>query len=189
LAGGEIYTRLYDDPSGGHHLHTNTRKVIIMNDAAENTEVETTETEVPKADILRGRMPVAMVYAIRFLEDGSDSELAKKYRTTNGKISDIKKNRNFGYITEGVKFSQEELDKALERAADLGEYADDVKGVIEGMEVGSEADVAAFDEQRKSTRKPRGKKAETATSDDTVTSDDGDDESEEEEVNIDDLID
>lgn len=155
-----------------------------MNEVAENVEVE--ETEAPKADIIRGRMPAAMVYVIRFLAEGSDSELAKTYATTNGKISDIKKGRNFGYITEGVKFSQEEIDKALDRASKLGEYADDVKALIEGMDVGTEADVAAFDEQRKSTRKPRGKKAEAVADDAAEAPAEEDDE---EEVNIDDLID
>ena len=77
------------------------------------------EADAPKEkvllDIINGRMPLALVYAIRF-EEGSeskDSELATKYKTSVGKISDIRKSRNFGYITEDMNFSKADIDGAL----------------------------------------------------------------------------
>ena len=53
-------------------------------------------------DILNGRMPLPIVYAIRFQEEAGakNSELAKKYGTSVGKVFDIRKGSNFGYITK-----------------------------------------------------------------------------------------
>ena len=64
--------------------------------------------------IIRGRIPLAIVYLIRFVEDaGAGSKnLAEKYATTVGKIDDIKKNRNFAYVTEEVRFTQVQIDEA-----------------------------------------------------------------------------
>ena len=123
---------------------------------------ETTEAKVEAVEIVRGRMPVAMVYAIRFKEEGSDGELARKYRTTPGKINDIKKNRNFGYVTEKARFTREQLDAALERAGKLGEDdVESVNAVINGMSEATEDDVTALEAARASTRKPRGKSEES----------------------------
>lgn len=55
----------------------------------------------PKKAIINGRMPVAIVAQVRFGNDKAESTkvLADKYGTTVGKIDDIKKNRNFAYVT------------------------------------------------------------------------------------------
>ena len=62
-------------------------------------------------DILNGRMPLGFVYAIRFQEEAGakNSELAKKYGTSVGKVFDIRKGSNFGYIDNNYKPSAEEL--------------------------------------------------------------------------------
>ena len=62
-------------------------------------------------DILNGRMPLPIVYAIRFQEDAGakNSDLAKKYGTSVGKVFDIRKGSNFGYIDNNYKPSAEEL--------------------------------------------------------------------------------
>lgn len=135
-----------------------------MNDTVETTEVEVT----PAADIIRGRMPLAMVYAIRFLEEGTDSELAAKYRTTPGKVNDIKKNRNFAYIDESAKFTQEQIDQAKERAEQLGDHTESVTEKLDSMDVATEEEAAALVEKRTADRKPRGKAKEEAEGDDPV---------------------
>ncbi len=62
--------------------------------------------------ISRGQMPHPLVWYIRFREEGSDSEIAKRYFTTSGKIRDIRRNKNFKYITENATFSAGDIDKA-----------------------------------------------------------------------------
>ena len=65
-------------------------------------------------DILNGRMPLPIVYAIRFQEEAGakNSELAKKYGTSVGKVFDIRKGSNFGYITKDYLPSADELTTA-----------------------------------------------------------------------------
>ncbi len=62
--------------------------------------------------ISRGQMPHPLVWYIRFREEGSDSEVAKRYFTTLGKISDIRQNKTFRHITENAAFSESDIDKA-----------------------------------------------------------------------------
>lgn len=52
------------------------------------------------AEIIRGRMPVAVVFLVRFGDqrNGTTKELATLFGTTVGKIDDLKKNRNFTYV-------------------------------------------------------------------------------------------
>jgi hypothetical protein len=145
-------------------------------------EIESTEAagaaetvEAPAIEIIRGRMPLAIVHQIRFSEpeDVTDAELAAKYRTTNGKISDVRKNRNFAYLTKDDVFSEDELHAAANFADKLsGTDADDVNEAISKMVVGSPEQLAARDETRKASRKPRG--AESAVAAGVTT--DGDEE-------------
>ena len=155
-----------------------------MNDTP---KTESGEVETPKVDIIRGRMPLAMVYVIRFREDGTDSELAAKYRTTPGKVNDIKKSANFAYIVKSTRFSQEDIDKAVERAEELGDAGDLVVELLSELEVGSEADQTALDEGRKGSRKPRGK-GEAAEEPPVGKEDESGLETEEGDVNLDDLL-
>lgn len=61
--------------------------------------------QAAKKAIINGRMPVAVVAQIRFGNDKGEATkvLADKYGTTVGKIDDIKKNRNFAYVTADFK--------------------------------------------------------------------------------------
>ena len=51
-------------------------------------------------DIIRGRMPIAVVAMVRFgdQKNGDVRSLAKMFGTTVGKITDIKKNSTFTYL-------------------------------------------------------------------------------------------
>lgn len=113
-----------------------------MSTQVENEEVVegTEEAEVveaaPKAPvvakIIRGRMPLPLVWHIRYKasavgEDtideeteevipggyASDSAVAKEMFTTAGKVMDIRTNRNFKYLTENTTFSQADIDEAV----------------------------------------------------------------------------
>lgn len=84
----------------------------------EDTAPETAEGQEQEAprrlDIINGRMPIPLVHLIRFNENGKDSEIAATFFTSTGKVSDIKKNRNFQYVTEDMSFTQADIDAAKE---------------------------------------------------------------------------
>lgn len=67
------------------------------------TEAQKT-VEAPK-EIIRGRMPVAIVYLVRFGAQSTQATKVKadKFGTTVGKIDDIAKGRNFGYVKADFK--------------------------------------------------------------------------------------
>lgn len=76
-----------------------------------------TKTRAPKnpdnvLNIINGRLPYPLVHLIRFGETGSNADVAKKYGTSVGKVFDIKKGRNFGYIDQAYKPSAEEMTAA-----------------------------------------------------------------------------
>lgn len=77
-----------------------------MNDQtnSQNTEQTPAEKPAPK-EIIRGRMPVAVVALARFgsMKDGATKAVADAFGTTVGKVDDIKKNRNFAYVTAEFK--------------------------------------------------------------------------------------
>ncbi len=109
---------------------------------------------VVKQDIIRGRMPLIIVSLIKFADAGmTDGALATKFRTTNGKVSDIRKSRNFGYIDENFKPNADMKAKAAEFAAQL-----DDKTVLEAVEatpIGTDEELAAFEATRKASRPGR----------------------------------
>ncbi len=115
-------------------------------------DAKTEKVEVPKVEIIRGRMPLAIVAMIKFSEpDLSDGACAAKYRTTNGKVSDIRKDRNFGYITDKFVPSADDIAKAVEYAGNL---EDKTVGVALGaMKPATEEQAAEFAASRKATRK------------------------------------
>lgn len=65
-------------------------------------------------DIINGRLPLPLVYMIRFDKLGAmtTADAAKAFGTSNGKVFDIKKGRNFGYIDASYKPSAEEVTAA-----------------------------------------------------------------------------
>jgi len=125
-------------------------------------ETAKTEEKVEKVvvEIIRGRMPLAVVATIkhemRTNPDMKDAELAAKYRTTNGKVSDLRKGSNFAYVTEDFKPTQDMVDAAKVYTDQL----EDSKGVTKIMSdlgIATEDEAKAFAESRKGSRKPRGK--------------------------------
>lgn len=151
----------------------------------ENTEVQTPSG--PAAGIARGRMHAALVYAIKFQSgEAKDGELAKKFATTPGKINDIRKDRNFKYVTEDMAFTAAEVQEAKDRfaasvnAENSTVAEDDREDLIDGAHaaldgVPSTDGDSQLASARKADRKPRGKANE-----------DGD-ESEEDDVSDEDL--
>ncbi len=133
----------------------------VENEAVEveNNEVEAKPAKEPikRVDIIRGRMPVAMVYAVRFgnLVEGP-SEKQRLFATTVGKIYDIEKNRNFGYVTEDTRFTQEQIDDGIDWIEHHPEFkeqgAEKVVKYLKAMTVATEEEAAKFEEVRKASR-------------------------------------
>ena len=95
------------DPQTG----AQTGEVPSSTEPTAETKVRAPKDPSKALDILNGRMPLPIVYAIRFQEDAGakNSDLAKKYGTSVGKVFDIRKGSNFGYIDNNYKPSAEEL--------------------------------------------------------------------------------
>lgn len=160
----------------------------MSEDKAEAVEKAPTPTG-PAEGIARGRMHAALVHAIKFGSgEAKDGEIARKFATTPGKVNDIRKDRNFKYVTEGMSFTAAEIAEAKERfAASVGAenstVADDQRAVvIEDANTALDA-VATTDgdsqlaDARKSDRKPRGKTegGEDGAEAAEAVADDGDD--------------
>jgi len=125
-----------------------------MTDETNNVE------ETQKADIIRGRIPLALVYLIRFEEpeDATDGSISVKYQTTVGKVSDIRKRRNFGYILEDYRPSSEDKAKAMDWVNKIKDEAsrEDVLEMIESLPIATTEQQADLEARRKAARKPRG---------------------------------
>lgn len=123
----------------------------------------------PAAGIARGRMHAALVFAIKFNSgEAKDGEIAKKFATTPGKVNDIRKDRNFKYVVEGMAFTAAEITEATERftasvnAENSTVAADDREVIIEDATAAlGNVPTTDGDSQlataRKADRKPRGK--------------------------------
>lgn len=119
--------------------------------------------------IVRGRLPLIFVHAIRFdkvLNAMSNKDLATKFATSVGKVFDIKKGRNFGYVNEGFKPSAEDVTSAEAWIAQVG--AQNAKGLTASGDatlmqstldqykaagLATAEEVAAFASARTATRK------------------------------------
>ena len=112
--------------------------------------------ETPKVEIIRGRMPVAVVAMIRFKEaETATAACAAKYRTTVGKVDDIKKGRNFGYISEDFQPSEEQKAQAAAYLEQLSEEnAASTLSVLDDMGIAEDGG-ASFEEARKAARKTK----------------------------------
>lgn len=82
-----------------------------VNEEVQSNEVKKKEEKKPNR-LCKGAMPMPLVWYIKFFESGSISEIAKKYFTTPGKITDIKSGNNQKYIVESMTWSKEDLDEA-----------------------------------------------------------------------------
>lgn len=137
-----------------------------MND----TTIKTTEAEAtaaPKekvlANIVRGVMPVALVARIKFDEKGveKDADVAKLYGTTSGKVSDIRKGRNFAYLTDEFVPTAEQKTAAIawmKKVPDYGDAQDKIVAAIENRPDATAEQAQAFLNGRAGSRKstPKG---------------------------------
>jgi len=109
-------------------------------------------------NIIQGRMPVAVVHLLRFGSNkgGATKDLAAKFGTTVGKVDDVKKSRNFAYVVETTKFTEAQIAEGVEWLKRHPKY--DEAGVdalvveLEGYEVASAEDAAAFEAARTAAR-------------------------------------
>ena len=109
-------------------------------------------------NIVRGRMPIAVVAQVRFgnKKNEGSADLAKAYGTTVGKIDDIKKNRNFAYVTADYKPTQEQKDEGI---AYLRKHPDFASGAVDPMitelentKVATPEEAAAFATKRSAAK-------------------------------------
>lgn len=111
-----------------------------------------------KKAIINGRMPVAIVALARFGNTKGEATkiLADKFGTTVGKIDDIKKNRNFAYVTTDFKPTQAQKDEGISWLKRHPAYdAQNVDALIIELEAWPTAtaeDAAAFEAVRVAAR-------------------------------------
>lgn len=140
----------------------------------ENEEVSNAVPAGPAAGIARGRMHAALVFAIKFNSgEAKDGEIARRFSTTPGKVNDIRKDRNFKYVVEGMQFTAAEIQEAKDRfvasvnAENSTVEADQRDVTIEEANTVLDALTATDGDSqlataRKADRKPRGKEADDA---------------------------
>ena len=115
---------------------------------------------VKKPAIIRGRIALAIVYLIRFVEaaEQGTKALAEKYGTTVGKIDDIRKNRNFAYVTEDVRFTEEQIKEAVNyiSAHEDSDHAVVVTDMLNALPIATAEEAEAFaNVKRKAGGQPR----------------------------------
>lgn len=132
---------------------------------AEDTGVGETATEAAPAktpaaplEIIRGRMPVAIVALVRFgnLKGETVAVKAKRFGTTVGKVDDIVKNRNFGYVTADFAPTQAQKDEGIAWLKTHPRYdADNVDALVmelDAIPVATEEQAKAFEGVRSAAR-------------------------------------
>lgn len=113
---------------------------MVPNDSTITTNEATKAAEAAKpkvlANIVRGVMPVALVARIKFDEKGieKDADVAKLYGTTSGKVNDIRKGRNFGYLTDAFVPTAEQKKAAIEWMKRVPDYAAGQDAVVSAIE-------------------------------------------------------
>lgn len=128
-------------------------------------------------NIVRGRLPILLVHAVRFdevLGKMSNKDVAAKLGTSVGKVFDIRKGRNFAYVTKDYKPTEADVADAMKWAEQFGSTnakgmtAQGDRNVIEAIVkqykdagLGSAEDAAKLTEARTANRKPRAPKAVT----------------------------
>ena len=109
-------------------------------------------------NIIQGRMPVAVVHLLRFGSNKNDATkaLAEKFGTTVGKVDDVKKSRNFAYVTEGTKFIDEQIAEGIEWLKRHPAYddknVDDLVNELESYTRGTPEEIEAFAKARTEAR-------------------------------------
>ena len=109
-------------------------------------------------NIIQGRMPVAVVHLMRFGSDKSKAtkDLAVAFGTTVGKVDDVKKNRNFAYVTEATRFTDEQIAEGIEWLKRHPNYddanVDNLVNELESYTRATEEESKAFAEARTAAR-------------------------------------
>ena len=109
-------------------------------------------------NIIQGRMPVAVVHLLRFGSDKNKAtkELAVAFGTTVGKVDDVKKNRNFAYVTEATRFTDEQIAEGIEWLKRHPKYddanVDNLVNELESYTRASAEEAAAFEAARTAAR-------------------------------------
>lgn len=127
---------------------------------------EQTETKAAPREIIRGRMPVAVVALARFGSMKGDTVKAKAeaFGTTIGKIDDIVKNRNFAYVTDAFRPTASQKADGIEWLKRHPVGADALIAELEGTQEATQEEAAAFEAARAANRgqSPSTKEGETA---------------------------
>ena len=109
-------------------------------------------------NIIQGRMPVAVVHLMRFGSDKNKAtkDLAVAFGTTVGKVDDVKKSRNFAYVVEATRFTDEQIDEGinwLKRHPNYDEAnVDNLVNELESYTRATEEESKAFAEARTAAR-------------------------------------
>ena len=109
-------------------------------------------------NIIQGRMPVAVVHLLRFgnSKGGATKDLAAKFGTTVGKVDDVKKNRNFAYVVEDTRFTDEQIAEGIEWLRRHPKYddknVDDLVNELETYTRATDEEAQAFEAARTAAR-------------------------------------
>lgn len=141
-----------------------------MNEQINSEETGTVteaKTPAPPKEIIRGRMPVAVVALARFgsLKEGATKAVADAFGTTVGKIDDIKKNRNFAYVTDAFKPTAAQVADGVAWLKRHPTGADALIAELEATPVASDEEAAAFEATRSAARGQKEKTADGAPAD------------------------
>jgi len=140
----------------------------LMN-AAESTESAGGAAPAPEAapqkvgtvqrdPIINGRMPATVVYLVRHGNNKGEATkaLAKLFGTTVGKIDDIKKGRNFAYVTEAFRPTEAMKAEAAEWLKRHPTYdaagVDKVMTELDALPVATAEEAAAYEQARVAAR-------------------------------------
>lgn len=134
-------------------------------------QTQTPEVAKASVEIIRGRMPVAIVYLVRYgnNKDLATKAAADKFGTTVGKVDDIKKGRNFAYVTEAFRPTAEQKAQGTEWLKRHPAYdAQDVDTLVNEMEaipVATTEEASAFEAARVAARGQNAKTKSGETAD------------------------
>lgn len=113
-----------------------------------------TEANIVEREIIRGRMPVAVVYLLRFGEQcvQSTKVKAEKFGTTVGKVDDVAKGRNFGYVTDTYKPTADQKAQARAWLERHPTGAAEILAELDALPEANEAEAAEFEAARTAAR-------------------------------------
>lgn len=123
---------------------------------SENTQTqnENVEKAAPK-EIIRGRMPVAVVHLARFhplVTALGTKAAADALGTTVGKVDDIRKNRNFAYVTEDFRPTEQQKADGIAWLERHPTGAGDLIEALKAIDVATADQAAAFEQARAANR-------------------------------------